>query len=816
MDKLKGLPIWVNWNHKKWVKEKKQGLKSSKPPINSLTGRYAEPNDPSTWVSFETASVAAPKYGNGIGFMFDPNSGICGIDIDVKGCPEKTRQAQEILNHFKETYAENSPSGDGFHIIFTCDLAKIPQENGKLNSIYYQKNPNNGLECYFAGLTNRYFTYTGQTINNKNVADQTQEILEFLEKYMKKPLAAADKPSKGERQTLASSIKASNPTSSIKVGKESSPNILSYSNIIEKARKAKNGNKFITLYDHGDLSDYNGDESSADIALCNILAFWLGGDFDAIDNAFRQSKLYREKWEREDYRTKTINDAITRCNGKFYHKSYNEKEKAHRGEKRGGVPKQERPLKDNPLDGRPLINKINPFEKAARYTWDSLGLRLLFADTYKNIARYVPESKEWYVYNGKVWQKDIGGLSVQQLAVDLIEHLLDCYKNINDKMLREQWVKFISNHMEKKHRDVIIKDAASVYPVSINEFDKDPFILNCQNCTLNLRTMTQSSHKAKDYLTKITNVNFDQSIKSDRWIQFINEVMQNDMEKAKFLQKALGYTLTGDTSQECFFLLYGNTTRNGKGTTMETILHMLGSYGRTAQPESIAQKQSINGSGPSEDIARLKGARFINMSEPDKGLRLNNALVKQMTGGDTLTARFLHENSFEFRPEYKLFINTNHLPIVNDDSVFASGRVKLIPFDRHFKDNEQDKNLKTFFKHPENLSAILNWCINGLKLLNSEGLEQPKAVIDATIKYREESNPVGQFINEELIKTIGEKTEFKIIYTEYCKWCETWGFGVLNRRNFADILRMKGMKIAKSTENKTFLFDYEPIEANPF
>ena len=780
MNKLKELPIWVNWNHKKWAEEKTAGIKSSKPPINPLTGRYAEPNDPTTWTSYETALTAAPKYGNGVGFMFDPNSGICGIDIDVKGCPEKTKQAQEILTHFKNTYAEYSPSTDGYHIIFVCDLSKIPQQNGKLHPSFYQKNPNNSLECYFAGLTNRYFTFTGKTVNGTDITDQTQQVLEFLEMYMKKNSPSATKPKEGEKTT-------------------SSTAILSNFDLIEKARNAKNGTKFSALFDHGDLSAHKGDESAADLALCNILAFWLGGDFNAIDETFRSSALYREKWNREDYRTKTINDAIARCSGNFYR----QKNKPT-GEKK----RQERSQKDNPLDGQPLVNQVNPLDKPSRYTWDALGLRLLFADTYKDVARYVPESKEWYVYDGKVWQKDVGGLSVQQFAVDLIEHLLDCRKNIKDEQLREHWVRFINGHMAKKHRDVIINDAASVYPVSINKFDKNPFVLNCRNGTLDLTTMKQNTHRAGDYLTKMANVNYDPNAKCDRWDQFIDEVMQNDNEKAKFLQKALGYTMTGDISHECFFILYGSTTRNGKGTTMETILHMLGNYGRTAQPESVAQKQSPNGSGPSEDIARLKGARFVNMSEPDKGLRLNNALVKQMTGGDKLTARFLHENSFEFRPEYKLFINTNHLPKVNDDTIFASSRIKLIPFDRHFKDTEQDKNLKSFFRLPENLSGILNWCIKGLQLFNNEGLEQPEAIVSATKKYREESNPIEQFVNECLTHHEGHTTALKSVYKAYEEWCGNYGNRPLSSRDLAEGMRKLGMTVRLSTGKITFVFDF--------
>jgi putative DNA primase/helicase len=284
--------------------------------------------------------------------------------------------------------------------------------------------------------------------------------------------------------------------------------------------------------------------------------------------------------------------------------------------------------------------------------------------------------------------------------------------------------------------------------------------------------------------------------------------MQDDDDKAQFMQKALGYALTGDTSEECFFIFYGNTTRNGKGTTAETILNILGDYGCTAQPETIAQKQNSSSGAPSEDVARLKGARFVNMSEPDKGLRLNSALVKSMTGGDTITARFLHQNSFEFKPEYKLFINTNHLPRVNDDSIFASGRVKLIPFERHFPENEQDKGLKAFFRQPENKTGILNWLVAGLRLLKADGLKQPKSVREATAQYREDSDIIGQFINECLVEVRYTNTPLKNIHARYEEWCEDYGHRPLNSRNLAAELRRKGKIVDRGTENKMCLIDH--------
>jgi P4 family phage/plasmid primase-like protien len=471
--------------------------------------------------------------------------------------------------------------------------------------------------------------------------------------------------------------------------------------------------------------------------------------------------------------------------------------------------------KDEPvsnfLPDEPGFNPINPFtnQDRDRYRWNDIGISNLFADCYKNLSRYVPETRAWYVYDGRVWRNDIGGMAVAGQAKKFMYYLLiSCQEFIDDDDLRSSWVDFVVKRMKKQSRDSMIADASSCWPVSIQDFDKDPYIFNCQNLTVDLRTFSVHTHSPEDFLSKISNVVYDDQALCGRWESFIGEIMEWDAEKAGFLQKALGYALTGDTKEECFFILYGNTTRNGKGTTMETALNLMGDYGRTAQPETVAQKQITHGGGPSEDIARLKGARFVNMSEPDKGLRLNASLVKQLTGGDTVTARFLNQNSFEYRPEYKLFINTNHLPRVSDDSIFASGRVKLIPFNRHFPENEQDRGLKSFFKQPGNVSGIFNWLIQGLRRFLSEGLAPPSSVKEATQQYRDDSDTAGQFINERLVKVPGHKVLIKDIHAQYEAWCGEYGYTPLNSRNLAEELRRKGLLIRKGDKNKTFLFDY--------
>ena len=281
MNDLKKQSVWICWQY-----ETDKDGRPTKIPYNAKTGGKAMSNNRQSWSDYQTAFSACKKY-DGMGFMFA--DGICGIDIDGADGHTKSNPLQnEILQLFEGTYIERSPSGSGFHILFRCDMSRIPKTTDKegkikLDTRYYQKNKSNELECYFSGLTNRYFTYTGDRVSDtENITDKTEEVLYFLEKYM------------------------------YKGGKRLSENI------IDIARKAKNGTKFIDLYDRGDISGYNNDESSADIALCNMLAFYLQGDINAIDTAFRGSALYRQKWERTDYREATISNAIALCEGEYY------------------------------------------------------------------------------------------------------------------------------------------------------------------------------------------------------------------------------------------------------------------------------------------------------------------------------------------------------------------------------------------------------------------------------------------------------------------------------------------------------------------
>jgi len=230
---------------------------------------------------------------------------------------------------------------------------------------------------------------------------------------------------------------------------------------------------------------------------------------------------------------------------------------------------------------------------------------------------------------------------------------------------------------------------------------------------------------------------------------------------------------------------------------METFLHICGDYGRTSRPETIGIKSNGNGSAPSEDVARLAGARFVNISEPDKKLTLSAALLKTLTGSDTINARFLHENSFDFKPQFKIFTNTNHLPTVTDLTLLTSGRVKIIPFERHFAAHERDHGLKHEFFRQENLSGILNWVLEGYQKLCKTGLDMPKSVQDATLAYHRENDKVGLFIEERLIEDGSCEERTSDIYFAYQSWCRENGYYAENARNFKAALSNVGEIVRK-------------------
>lgn len=437
-----------------------------------------------------------------------------------------------------------------------------------------------------------------------------------------------------------------------------------------------------------------------------------------------------------------------------------------------------------------MLEDLQPEQSPLYNKGDDIAAGKLFADVFKAAARYHDTARCWYVYHKGIWAEDREGLTVDLMAKQL-QRALIVYSA--ERELGECPFKTIANSLGKiGNRRHMIEDARAFYPIHCGELDRQDNMLCVQNGVLCLDTGELLPHSPDLLLSRCCNAAYDPDADGATVERFVMEVMDDDKERAAYLQSVLGYALTGTCAQEECYLLYGATTRNGKSTLCDTFEYLLGGYGAHIQPETLALKDR-NSRNASSDIARLEGVRYLHCSEPPKRMQLDVALLKTLTGRDTITARALYQAEREFVPKFKLLINTNYLPLVTDDTVFSSGRIRVIPFTHHFTPQEQDVGLKDRLREPENLSALLNWALAGLHQMQAHGgkLVPPASVIAATQEYRRSSDKLGQFMADCFIESSASCITAKEAYKAYGQWCDSNGYGTENKSNFMAELRSR-------------------------
>ena len=440
-----------------------------------------------------------------------------------------------------------------------------------------------------------------------------------------------------------------------------------------------------------------------------------------------------------------------------------------------------------------VLKKLNELNAVERFPMNDRGSADLFATIFKNVSRYNPTKKDWMYYDKTRWTADTEGMRAKRNAKMLADVLVrySVTASLPDDK-RQSYIKYAAGMMNYRNRNVMITDAKDLNFFENTELDKDDFLINCRNCVLDLSEDQPKvlEHNADLLLSKICNASYNPAATCTLWEKTVNEIMQGDTAKIKYLQKMSGRFLTGDTSEEEFYIFFGATTRNGKSTITEILLYLLGDYATTISPESLAIKANKDSRTASPDIAKLAGTRLVVASEPPRRMLFDSSLVKTLTGRDTVSARFLHENEFQFKPKFKLILNSNYLPVISDKTVFSSNRVKVVPFERHFTEKEQNKHLKEQLQ--QEIDGILNWCIQGLSLYRKEGLEPPTAVQIATHEYSEDSDKIGKFISECLEKS-DQNLAAKDVYEKYSQWCNDCGLGVDGRTSFYEELKTKNL-----------------------
>lgn len=720
-DELKKLSNWVCWQ----AVPDEAGGKIKKLPINPHTGDLARSNDPSTWSDFNTAVAASAGFA-GIGFMFG-NCEYFGVDIDGVGDEIAAFKTGEnnIITEFITTlqsYTELSQSGKGIHIICKGNLPKQGRRRGN-------------VEMYETG---RFFVMTGKPCAEyMDINECTEAIKALHEKY----IGGGREPSAVPRAYVPALPATAN-------------------DIITLAGKAKNAPRFNALM-QGDYSGYVS-QSEADMALCNMLAFWCRCDADMMDCIYRQSGLMREKWDRRQsgstYGAITIQKAIADC------------EKVYE-------PAQKSPQFTARFTGESSVvhAKLDTAqdEPVKLYTFDDTGNAERLIDLFGREIRYSYTDKRWLYYDGRKWCYDNSGTieRIADKAVLAMKAEAKAYEQMDAEDggdMAKSFEKHLKSSRSNKSKSAMLKEAQHHVPIVPAQMDKYKMVLNTPSGVLDLKSGTLSEHKPEAYFTRITSAEYTSNADCPQWLKFLDEIFGGDKDLIRYVQKAVGYSLTGSTAEQCVFFLFG-TGRNGKSTFLDIIRAIMGDYASNIQPETIMVR-SNQSSAINSDIARLKGARFVTSVEPNEGVRINEGLLKQLTGDDIVTARKLYGDEFEFKPEFKLWMATNHKPIIRGTDTGIWRRVHMIPFTVQIPEEKKDPRLK--YKLCRELPAIFRWAVEGCILYQAEGLHMPKAVVAMVKEYRREMDVISAFVEDRCTEGKDCYAQANVLYAAYAQWCD--------------------------------------------
>jgi putative DNA primase/helicase len=458
-----------------------------------------------------------------------------------------------------------------------------------------------------------------------------------------------------------------------------------------------------------------------------------------------------------------------------------------------------------PLAARP----VNGFDRADfqdNYPLSDDSNALRFVAQHGTDLHYCRARKQYLVWDDLRWRWDEVG-AVTQRAKEVARQLWDLLEWYpRDRM----WEQQVFAHVRHSRSDAGIRAmlnlaaSESSIPILPEQLDSDPWLLNTPNGTIDLQTGNLREHRRTDLITKLVPVAYDPRATCPRFEAFLDQIMGGDTALVRFLKRAVGYSLTGDVRERVVLILHGGG-RNGKTTLLEVIRALLGDYAMCTPAETLLVQRH---EGPRNDVARLKGARFVSASETGDGRRLAEALLKGLTGGDPVPARFLYGEYFEYQPQFKLWLATNHRPEVRGTDNAIWDRIKLVPFGVRFWDPDQDgpapdgaplvdKGLRA--RLLAELPGILNWAVEGCLEWQREGLGTPPVVKAATAEYRAELDPVGRFLDECCQCSPSARVTVKGLYEAFRSHCLSAGEDVPPLRWLNAQLEVRNFQRSRST-----------------
>lgn len=729
---LRGVSRWLLWRY-----EERDG-KQTKVPLDARTGRWVDVTDPASWSDFESAVAAleARKDCAGVGFVFVAEDDLVGVDLDdcIDAEGRLAPQAREIIDRL-DTYTEISPSGLGVKLFLRgvkpeeagCRTTKV--EGFSRVEVYGQE---------------RFFTVTGQRLDGAPVTvEPRQEALEWLcEQVFPAP------PAPPERPPL-----------------QRSPAWLDDETLIEMAGRARNGAKFLRLW-AGDTSGHADDDSAADLALCDILAFWTGNDPDRIDRLLRQSGLYREKWEREDYARRTIMKAIegsgaTYSGGRSFARS-------------AAVGAEVEPAA---LLQLPRTDVGNAERLVARFG---------------GVVRYA-HGLGWLVWDGARWAPDLT-FRVQAMAQETVRLMLKEAESATDKDARDShlaWMKASDNEPRIRHMLEMAKPLEDT-ALTADRLDADPMLLNCRNGTIDLRTGELREHRRTDLITRLAGAAFDPQAKAPLFDGLLRRIFRSIIDEhpdwLQWFQVIMGYCATGDVREQIMLIWHGDGA-NGKSVTAGAFSGALGDYAGLGAPDLlIASKHQRH---PTE-LADLRGRRLVSCSESGEERQLDEAKVKFLTGERRIKGRGMRQDFFDFDATHKLLMMSNYRPRIQGNDLGIWRRIRLVPFIETIGADEKDPALP--YKLEAEYEGILRFLVAGAVAWFAHGMGDHAVVAAATDEYREAEDIVGRFISDECEVGRDALVGATDLYLRFKSWCDRNGERAGTQKAFGKALGRRGFR----------------------
>lgn len=713
----------------------------------------ASSTDPDTFAPFETALDAAAGFdGVGLGVFGE----LSAIDIDhciQDGEPDK--RAREIIEKMK-SYTEVSPSGQGIRILFQVK----PGFRYDKEAFYVN---HNGLEIYAAGSTDKYVSVTGNAIRDTwPIAERTFEVLEVAQKYMKRPQTNTEE-------------------------RPAAPTGLSADEIIRKASRAQNGQKFMQLWS-GDTSGY-ASESEADMALCSFLAFWTGRDPVRMDELFRQSGLMRDKWDSrrggKTYGQITIEKAAAECKA------------VYSPEHREGL---------EPGD----------------YT--DLGQADVFIREYGNRIRF-SKATDYLVYDGAVWRENrilAQGLAQEltrrqleearkriRTARDALDRLVEAEEQDADAIreagaavkIQEKFRNFVLERRSSGRIKATLTEAAPGVLIDVKDLDADGYLLNTPAGTVDLRTGQMRPHNPADYCTKITGA-APGTGGADAWQSFLDALTVHDTELARYLQEIAGMCAIGHVKREELIIATGSGG-NGKSTFFNLLARVLGDYSGGLSAEVLTTSSQKN---KFPEYAELRGRRMVIAAELEEGTRLDTSVVKKLCSTDPITAEKKYKDPFSFIPSHHIVLYTNHLPKVGTTDSGTWDRLVVVPFNARFRGQSGEIKDYTSVLFDQCAGAVLSWIIQGAQRVIIQGfmIRRPTCVDSAINQYRFNNDWLRGFLDDMCVKERGAIARAGTLYSEYRAYCTRVGEYTRHNSDFSRALEDAGFTGYKTKTGKQY------------